>query len=45
MDRGEIVEEGATKEFFLNPKEERTKQFLKEIDGLFPTIQKAECNL
>lgn len=29
MDGGEIVEDGSPKEVFLNPKEERTKQFLK----------------
>lgn len=29
MDGGVVVEEGPSKEFFENPKEERTKQFLK----------------
>lgn len=29
MDKGVVVEEGPSKEFFENPKEERTKQFLK----------------
>jgi L-cystine transport system ATP-binding protein len=29
MDGGEIVEDGSPKDIFLNPKEERTKQFLK----------------
>jgi general L-amino acid transport system ATP-binding protein len=31
MDRGEIVEQGAPKEFFANPKSARTKQFLSQI--------------
>ena len=31
MDGGVIVEAGSPKEFFLNPKEERTRQFLKRI--------------
>ncbi|MBB6633520.1 amino acid ABC transporter ATP-binding protein [Cohnella thailandensis] len=31
MDQGVIVEEGAPSELFNNPKEERTKQFLKRI--------------
>ena len=31
MDRGEIVEQGAPKEFFANPKSERTKLFLSQI--------------
>jgi general L-amino acid transport system ATP-binding protein len=31
MDRGEIVEQGAPKEFFANPKSDRTKQFLSQI--------------
>src|ERR1044071_1036963 len=33
MDRGEIVEEAPPKEFFSNPKSERTKQFLSQILG------------
>ena len=31
MDRGEIVEVGAPEEFFSNPKEERTRNFLGQI--------------
>ena len=31
MDDGVIVEEGAPFEFFTNPKEERTRKFLKRI--------------
>jgi general L-amino acid transport system ATP-binding protein len=31
MDRGEIVEQGVPKEFFSNPKSERTKLFLSQI--------------
>jgi general L-amino acid transport system ATP-binding protein len=31
MDKGEIVEQGAPKEFFNNPKSERTKLFLAQI--------------
>ena len=31
MDRGEIVEEGPPKEFFANPKSDRTKLFLSQI--------------
>jgi general L-amino acid transport system ATP-binding protein len=31
MDKGEIVEQGAPKEFFNNPKSERTKLFLSQI--------------
>ena len=31
MDGGVVVEEGEAKEFFLHPKEERTKQFLRRI--------------
>jgi general L-amino acid transport system ATP-binding protein len=31
MDRGEVVEQGAPKEFFANPKSERTKLFLSQI--------------
>ncbi|MEK5271296.1 amino acid ABC transporter ATP-binding protein [Aeribacillus sp. FSL K6-8394] len=31
MDGGVIVEEGSPKEIFTNPKEERTKQFLKRV--------------
>jgi len=33
MDGGVVVEEGPSKEFFENPKEERTRQFLKLEDG------------
>jgi general L-amino acid transport system ATP-binding protein len=33
MDRGEIVEQGTPKEFFANPKSERTKLFLSQILG------------
>jgi general L-amino acid transport system ATP-binding protein len=31
MDRGEIVEMAPPKEFFSNPRSERTKQFLSQI--------------
>jgi general L-amino acid transport system ATP-binding protein len=31
MDRGEIVEQGTPKEFFANPKSERTRLFLSQI--------------
>lgn len=31
MDAGVVVEEGTPKEIFTNPKEERTKQFLKRV--------------
>jgi L-cystine transport system ATP-binding protein len=31
MDGGVIVEEGSPNDIFTNPKEERTKQFLKRI--------------
>ncbi len=31
MDEGKIVEFGSNKEFFQNPKEERTKQFLNKV--------------
>ena len=31
MDRGEIVERGPPKEFFANPKNERTRLFLSQI--------------
>jgi general L-amino acid transport system ATP-binding protein len=31
MDGGEIIEEGAPKDFFTNPKNDRTKTFLKQI--------------
>jgi general L-amino acid transport system ATP-binding protein len=33
MDRGEIVEQGPPKEFFANPKSERTRLFLSQILG------------
>src|SRR4026209_451109 len=33
MDKGEIVEQGTPKEFFANPKSERTKLFLSRILG------------
>ena len=33
MDRGEIVEQGTPKDFFANPKSERTKLFLSQILG------------
>ena len=33
MDDGVIVEQGSSKEFFENPKEERTKAFLRTIQG------------
>ena len=35
FDDGVILEEGKPKEFFLNPKEERTKQFLKKFNQEF----------
>jgi general L-amino acid transport system ATP-binding protein len=31
MDRGEIVEQGTPKEFFANPKSDRTRLFLSQI--------------
>ena len=31
MDDGTVVEEGPPKDIFTNPKEERTRQFLKRI--------------
>jgi general L-amino acid transport system ATP-binding protein len=31
MDEGKIVEKADTKEFFVNPKSERTKLFLSQI--------------
>jgi general L-amino acid transport system ATP-binding protein len=31
MDKGEIVEQGPPKEFFTNPKSDRTKMFLSQI--------------
>jgi len=34
MDQGQIVEEGAPKEFFANPKEERARQFLSRLNHL-----------
>ena len=33
MEDGIIVEQGSSKEFFENPKEERTKAFLRTIQG------------
>ena len=33
MDQGVIVEEGAPKDIFTNPKEERTKEFLSRLLG------------
>ena len=33
MEDGVIVEQGSSKEFFENPKEERTKAFLRTIQG------------
>lgn len=33
MEQGVVVEEGTSKEFFGNPKEERTKAFLKMVTG------------
>lgn len=30
MEKGKIVEEGSSKNFFENPKQERTKDFFKE---------------
>jgi len=35
FDNGTILEEGNPKEFFLKPKEERTKQFLKRFNQAF----------
>ena len=35
FDNGGILEEGNPKEFFFNPKEERTKQFLKNFNQAF----------
>ncbi|MBU3177715.1 amino acid ABC transporter ATP-binding protein [Clostridium estertheticum] len=35
FDNGGILEEGNPKEFFFNPKEERTKQFLKSFNESF----------
>ncbi|MCB2360794.1 amino acid ABC transporter ATP-binding protein [Clostridium estertheticum] len=35
FDNGGILEEGNPKEFFFNPKEERTKQFLKSFNEAF----------
>ena len=32
MVNGRIVEQGPSKEFFANPKEERTKAFLQSFD-------------
>ena len=32
MEKGHIVEQGPSKEFFANPKEERTKAFLQSFD-------------
>ena len=32
MENGRIVEQGPSKEFFANPKEERTKAFLQSFD-------------
>jgi len=31
MDDGQIIEEGTPEHFFLEPREERTKQFLSKI--------------
>ncbi len=31
MDRGIILEQNSPKEFFANPKEERTKEFLSKV--------------
>jgi L-cystine transport system ATP-binding protein len=33
MDEGIIVEEGVPEQIFYNPKEERTKRFLKRLEG------------
>jgi ABC-type polar amino acid transport system ATPase subunit len=33
MEGGNIVEEGPSKEFFANPKEERTREFLRMEDN------------
>ncbi len=33
MERGNVVEAGASREFFENPKEERTKAFLRMVTG------------
>lgn len=30
MEEGKIIEEGSSKEFFENPKQERTKEFLRK---------------
>ncbi|MNP74251.1 L-cystine import ATP-binding protein TcyN [compost metagenome] len=35
MDKGNIIEQGTPHEIFGNPKEERTKQFLKRITSEF----------
>ncbi len=35
MDEGEIVEDGSPKDIFFNPKEERTRQFLKRFQEEF----------
>ncbi|ETP70268.1 ABC transporter [Planococcus glaciei CHR43] len=34
MDEGIIVEQGTSKDIFLNPKEERTKQFLYKVEAV-----------
>jgi cystine transport system ATP-binding protein/L-cystine transport system ATP-binding protein len=31
MENGSIVEQGPSKEFFADPKEQRTREFLKNI--------------
>ncbi len=33
MEHGKVVEEGNSKEFFANPREERTREFLRTISG------------
>jgi L-cystine transport system ATP-binding protein len=33
MEGGVIVESGSSREFFENPKEERTRAFLRNISG------------
>ena len=33
MEQGVVVESGASKEFFENPGEERTREFLKMVAG------------
>ena len=33
MEQGNVVEAGASREFFENPKEERTKAFLRMVTG------------